>query len=331
MYQYLKSFEIDLKLWDHCIEKSKNGTVYAYSWFLTLVAEEWEGIVNQDNSGNYIQVFPIPVKTKFCLKYMYNPVFCNELGLISIREIEYEDLEQIHNLLRKRFTLISNYHLNLVNSKDFNFQFFDFQIRKVLFYHIDISKDYSKIYSTFSERRKRSIAKSYTHELFIEESVQIDSLITLFKENIEHKIYGGVKKQQYNQLRSLFIESYQKGRGKLFIVRNKEEQIISGCFILLFKNKIIQFFNASSNEGRRLNSDSFLMDNIIRKYSKKYTIFDLTSESSHGVNTFKESFNSYKYINISISQNLLPYPFKKMKEIRNRVLSFYFKPKNLRL
>ena len=71
--RYLKHKNIDPVKWDQCISKSLSENIYGYHWYLNAVADyQWDAIVMDD----YNAVFPLPVRKKFGLPYIYQPFFC---------------------------------------------------------------------------------------------------------------------------------------------------------------------------------------------------------------------------------------------------------------
>ena len=43
--QYVKQGEIDETKWNHCINQSLNGLIYAYSSYLNYMAGTWDAII----------------------------------------------------------------------------------------------------------------------------------------------------------------------------------------------------------------------------------------------------------------------------------------------
>ena len=72
----IKHNRLDKNKWNNCIEKSVNSNIYAFSWYLDLVSNNWEGLIY----GDYELVFPIIFKKYFFLKKIYHPLFCQQLG-----------------------------------------------------------------------------------------------------------------------------------------------------------------------------------------------------------------------------------------------------------
>ena len=64
MIKYLKQSEIDYELWDECVAKSINSYIYGHSWYLDIVAGEWDALVEDD----YKSVFPLPYRIKYGIK-----------------------------------------------------------------------------------------------------------------------------------------------------------------------------------------------------------------------------------------------------------------------
>ena len=83
---YLKHLQIDKPKWDLTIENSKNGLVYALSWYLDIVCPNWDALV----SGDYEFVMPLPTRQKLGNKILYQPVFSHQLGIFSKYEISPE-------------------------------------------------------------------------------------------------------------------------------------------------------------------------------------------------------------------------------------------------
>ena len=83
MIQYLKNKEIDFKKYDACIEAAINSRIYAYSWYLNIVADNWDALVLND----YEAVMPLPWRQKYFIKYIYPPAWTQQLGVFSSAEV----------------------------------------------------------------------------------------------------------------------------------------------------------------------------------------------------------------------------------------------------
>ena len=82
---YKQRKEIDEAKWDKCISKASNGLIYAYSYYLDGMADNWDALVLND----YEVVMPLPWRKKFGFYYLYQPAFTAQLGLFG-RDINKE-------------------------------------------------------------------------------------------------------------------------------------------------------------------------------------------------------------------------------------------------
>jgi hypothetical protein len=75
--QYVDHHHIDPTKWDSAILRSPHPLVYGLSEYLNAICEsQWDALIYKD----YEAVFPLPFKKKFGIKYLVQPVFCQQLG-----------------------------------------------------------------------------------------------------------------------------------------------------------------------------------------------------------------------------------------------------------
>src|ERR1700682_3428229 len=77
--RYLERNDIDISKWDRCILNAPNGLIYARSFYLDSMAENWSALV----AGDYQHVMPLTWKKKFGIKYLYQPYFTKTLGVFG--------------------------------------------------------------------------------------------------------------------------------------------------------------------------------------------------------------------------------------------------------
>lgn len=79
MIRYLKHDEIDPAKWDAVINADPHGKPYAMHHWLTCISPGWEALVKDD----YASVMPLPVRSKFGISYIFQPVTAQQLGIFS--------------------------------------------------------------------------------------------------------------------------------------------------------------------------------------------------------------------------------------------------------
>lgn len=75
--QYVDHHQIDPTKWDSAILRSPHPLAYGLFGYLNAVCEsQWDALIYND----YEAIFPLPFKKKFGIKYLVQPVFCQQLG-----------------------------------------------------------------------------------------------------------------------------------------------------------------------------------------------------------------------------------------------------------
>ncbi|MEA3446653.1 MAG: hypothetical protein U9R19_18205, partial [Bacteroidota bacterium] len=82
--RFLIHKQIDKRKWNQCIKSSVNGIVYAYSWYLDIVSENWEALVEDD----YKSVMPLTINEKYGISYLRQPIFTQQLGVFSSQRLD---------------------------------------------------------------------------------------------------------------------------------------------------------------------------------------------------------------------------------------------------
>ncbi|MGY6522395.1 MAG: hypothetical protein ACXIUD_11730 [Mongoliitalea sp.] len=312
---HLKREQINSDLWDECIENSSEGQIYALSWYLDIVSPGWEAFIQMNKEGLYESVIPLPVKKKYGILYLKQPFFCQQLGVFTQKNVASKfDSKSIHLLFQSRFRYVIDYTFNFSNLKDFELVNLPSTVTQLL----NLNCDYETIQKGYNRDRKMNLKRAIRDGLIIIEDTKIDQLIEIFKNNVAHKIYGGVSEDTYLILKILFEKLREKGLARIFYTVNTAgEKVTSGLFTI-WKNKIIYIFNASTSEGKKHNGNTLIIDHMIQIYSGKDYIFDFESadESFPWITGFYGSFGS-KFVRLpQIQYNNLPVVVKQLKKLR---------------
>ena len=107
MIQLVHHANIDFEQWDMCISSAVNSEIYAYSWFLDCVSPQWSALILND----YEAVMPLPIKSKYGIRYIVQPPFCQKLGIFSPQTISEEMGKKFSKHLIKYSSIrYSSYH-----------------------------------------------------------------------------------------------------------------------------------------------------------------------------------------------------------------------------
>src|ERR1700678_4772667 len=93
----LKRNLIDDTKWNHAIRHASNSLPYAYTWYLDALCSRWVGLV----MGDYEFIMPLPIGRKWGLLYVYQPLFCQQLGVFYKRRSESVIELMLNTVFRK--------------------------------------------------------------------------------------------------------------------------------------------------------------------------------------------------------------------------------------
>jgi len=286
MIRYLKQEEIDLKKWNNCIAKSLNSYIYAYSWYLDIVASEWDALVEDD----YIQVFPLPFRKKMGVKYIYQPVFTQVLGLFSIKLNGNSKLQDFFDAIPKEFKLIE-IKLNKFNTPKSNPSV---RLKKNVNIELDLIADYEDIYTKYSKNLKRNIKKAKKHKLQVIEGVKPEYLIQLFKDHKGQEVRAYTD-LDYIRLGRLIYLLIHKGMAKIYGVSSSENNLIAAALFVRDRHRYIFLFSGLSVEGKQKGAMPLLIDSFIQNKSGSPMVLDFEGSNNLNLARFYRSFGASDY------------------------------------
>ncbi|MBS9525591.1 hypothetical protein KI659_16355 [Litoribacter alkaliphilus] len=307
---------IDKEKWDCCINEDWEGQAYGLSWYLDIVSPGWEALILLDVQGNYDTVMPLPVRKQFWIAYLQQPFFCQQLGVFGKRATDHEVLEAFLQKLRKLF----NYVIDYTFSSRFSGQAQSFPTYAITYY-LDLNRPYLEIQKGYTRDRKLNLGRGFKSGLKVIKSRDLEPLLQIFQQHTSHKIYGGVSEDAYEQLRDLYSAFIERDLAKLFYTHDGDGNILTGGLFLIYKNKIIYLFNASTPAGKKSNGNTLILDHVIQDFSNQPYILDFESpaEEFASITQFYASFGSEKQILPQLQYDELPFMLKLGKSIRRKV------------
>jgi hypothetical protein len=296
MIKYLNRDEISDQKWDACISKSFNGMIYAYTWFLDIVAEEWSGLVEND----YESVFPIATRTRLGSSYVFQPFFTQQLGLFSRNLVSPEKVVTFIEAIPSRYQRIE-LNLNTLNKLPPD----TIRSEPQLNHELDLIKAYDDIQGDYHQNLKRNLKKAVKEDLSVVRNIKPDNVIRLFRENRGSQI-GHLKDEHYLMLKRLIYSSMYKGKGQVYGVFNRNNTMIAGASFLISNKKAIFIFSGLSEEGKEKAAMPFLIDSFIRKNSGKHLTFDFDGSNDPNLARFYKSFGAKECIYQRIFVDRMP-------------------------
>jgi Acetyltransferase (GNAT) domain len=277
---YCKHSDIDKIRWDALIQQfAQNRLIYAHTDMLDAMSPGWDALV----LGDYEAVMPLTWRKKLGIRYLCQPAFCQQLGIFSAGPI---DAETIGAFLRKAsvsFRLIEIY-LNYANPVQGG------QTGATNFV-LPLGKDYQSLQANYRRDLMKNLARTGKFSLQYVVSDDIDNAIAQYR-----LLYGNrmnMRPQDYDAL-SLLCKKWQPA-GKCFVREvhlhsgDRSELLATGLF-LKDNNRIYNIASTTLPNGRTLEANHFLFDQLIREFAGQNLLLDFEGSDLPGVARFYQKF-----------------------------------------
>jgi len=311
--RYLRHQEIDDKAWDRCISRSVNRNLYAYSWYLNLVCEEWDALVE----GEYERVFPLPFRKKAGVHYVYMPPFTQQLGLFSTKHLTPGHVEAFLKTIPKHFRLVE-INLNTINRYDGSA--IESSVRRN--YELELIRDYDDLRSSYSANLKRNLARAEKAGLQLNTHLSPGEVIQLFRSNRGRNIVT-LGDADYRILERLTHSMLHQGLGQVTGVTGPGNRILAGLIMAEIPQRSILLFSATERHDENHGALPWLIDQYIRANVPRQRILDFEGSNDPGLARFYAGFGAKetKYQQIRIDR--LPAPFRMSLSAYRKLRGFF--------
>jgi hypothetical protein len=302
MITYIKRKDLEVEKYDACIENSLQSRVYAFSWYLDIVADNWDVLVLDD----YKAVMPIPWKKKYFIRYVHPPLWLLELGVFSLdANINFQIF---FKTLFRAFRFVES-RLNTDMKIDADSVFLEPKEMQV----VSLEQGYDAVFNNYRKDRKKDLAKANKLDLTEKWKDSAVNLITLFKNNVGKRT-PNIQESDYIILKKLMTICIEKRVGEVLSIYDNENHIVASGFFLKHKKTVTILVSSTDFKNRKNGANTFLIDKAIQEYEKDFDIFNFGGSSMQSIAKYFLSFggNSLNYQQIKL--NTLPFLFKLFKK-----------------
>lgn len=296
---YKQRDEIDIDKWNDCISNAPNGLIYAYSFYLDHMADNWDALILND----YDAVMPLTWRKKFGIYYLYQPAFAAQLGLFG-KNITADLLETFLKAIPRKFKLweLSFNHQNLFSLHNFN-------LYERINYVLPLNRSYEKLFSGYRENNKRNIRKSVQYGCYVKTGIDIVDIINLAKQQP-----NASSENDFKKFEKLFPVLKELSRVKAYGVFSAKNELLASCIFTFSNGRAYYILVGNHPNGRTLGASHALIDAFIKDHAEQNLLLDFEGSDVRNLAFFYSGFGASEEKYAAIKLNKLPWYVKWMKE-----------------
>lgn len=265
MIHHLEHHHINFDKWDQCISNAINGLIYPFSFYLNQVSPKWEALVLND----YEAVMPLPVKKKYGLFYIIQPVFVQQLGIFSTAPVSEQIMHAFIRAIPRKFIYI-NINFNTFNPFKGNWPGV---ATKGITYELDLISPYALLKNNFSAQTKKNIKTAGRSGVFVAKHSDPMPIINAFRQ-YKGKEITLLGNQQYETLRHLIYSGIYRGNTGIYSAYNEKNTFCAGIVFFTSHRKSILIFSGSTPEARNNGAMSAIIDHFISEHAGQNLTLD---------------------------------------------------------
>ncbi len=304
-FRFVDRFNLNILLWDECVLQSSEGLIYGHAFFLDDLSPGWSAIIHE----NYEWVLPVIANKKFGVSYLYQPPFTQQLGLYAKPGVEVP-IDEIISWLKAKYSFWeiswNKATASLVEDEKII-------TTSATNYILDLSKDYKSIAQNYHNDLVKNLKKSTQFAMQYQPSKKYKTCIDLYVEHYAKRT-PNISKNDYANFSKLCHFAEQNNMLLCRDAVNEKGEILSTALLLFDGKRLYNMMNTTTDEGRKMSSNHFIIDSIIREFAGQPYIFDFEGSDLPGVKSFYENFGAANEPYFHIKYNNLPWPAKLLKQ-----------------
>jgi hypothetical protein len=297
--RYVKHESLDKARWDLVVEQSSNFRVYALTWFLDRVSEGWDALI----WGDYEFVMPMTIRRKWGIKYLFPPMFCQQLGIFPVPPIQIQI--EFFNRIREIFLFIEIQ----VNSQMDPGGFPGLTVFTKDNFVLPLFESYAEISSKYSKDRTRNLKVAKKSGITVLPGMNA-------REYIKHKCMAlstKITKSSFGGLEAIISYTQSVGKGFILNAYTRNNELCAAAFFVRSGNRVVYLNAFSTQEGRATSAMTAILDQLICAQAGSGLLLDFEGSTIPGIARFMKGFGAQCDTYYQLSCNHLPLPLKWLK------------------
>lgn len=304
LIKLLKNNEINFVRWDNCINNAINGNVFAYSWYLNILCDDWEALV----LGDYEYVMPLLRKSRFKKNIYFISKLGVKLGVFSSKLLTENIVKQFIESIPHEDSFIT-ISLNSFNKLSYP------NIKNIKTYKLDLIQSYKKIAEKYSNQFQRDLQEAKKKNISIVNGLLPNDLInfSVFK---KVKSKPKLNLSEIQKLRMVIAYCMRYSLGDTYCAYTSDNNLCATAFFIKSKKKSYLLYAAANSRGINSNAFHILIDKYIEVHSEKDLTLSIDNIISKNNIDFFSGVGAHEYKYQQYCSNKLSWIFKMI--IKNR-------------
>lgn len=299
--RYLTHQQLDFTKWDHCIATAPNGLIYGYSWWLDLMARQWDALVYND----YEAVMPLTWHKKLGIAYLYQPFLTAQLGIFG-QDINAALVNSFLQAIPSRFRYWDIYlnHQNMFTVQDFEL----YQRKNFV---LGLDRSYEDLYMGYRDNIRRNVRKAEQLGCKPVLDFDVEQMIVLAVEQM--RVYSKESADNTSRFRRLYHYLHNRQQAITYGILSPRDELIASCVFVFSHNRAYYLLVGNHPDGRTIGASHMLIDAFIKDHAQKKMVLDFEGSDIASLAFFYSSFGAVEENYAALRENRLPFFLKWVK------------------
>jgi len=298
--RYLLRREIDTNRWDRCIDGSLSPLIYGRSFYLDeMAAGQWDAFV----LGDYEAVMPLTWRSKFGIRYLYQPAFMQQTGIFSPKPINFAFVEAFLRQADRHFRF-AEIDLNHTNAHPASKPRTNFILR--------LDPPYERLSGCYKKDLTRNLRLTSRNRLTYIKDFDLHTALHDFRREYAPRL-PSLKDDDYRRFEALCLRLRKQDQLLTRAVLDEKEQPLCSAVFLRDTRRFYLVHSTTLPAGRSAEANHFLLDRFIREWAGSAMILDFEGSDHPGIAHFYANFGAVDQPYFFYRRNRLPWPIRWMK------------------
>jgi hypothetical protein len=289
---YLPHSRIDKIKWDRCIDSAGNGLIYAYSFYLDAMSENWDALILND----YEMVMPLTWKKKYTIYYLYQPFYTASLGIFG-NDISAEMVNDFLKNIPSKFKYW-DFYLNRNNL----FSLPDFPMYERANYILPLNENYETLVSRYASSHVRNIKRAVQYGNVVKKDIPVKEVISLAKE--QAKDFSDIEENNFLDLANLYEFLKKRNQAMTYGVYSSQNQLVASSAYFFSHQRAYYILVGNHPNGKTSGASHLMIDHFIKEHAGENLVLDFEGSNISSLAFFYKSFGAQleKYPGIKLNK-----------------------------